>query len=237
MISVMNVRAWNRLEMGYSVAWLVLFGASSAAADEVTLSEAVPAQPVQHLPRITGIHLDHQTGWSLGLEGYAGLTTLSTAEGTKGHAIAGGVSRFRLRFFEIGAGIESSDYYEERWRTLGGFIGAYLPFTNWVDIDANVGLAIRNYTSSDTRYGPTGAQLRVPALTLRLGLSDRPLGRLISPRLGAALLFGFDLKQRDVAWTYEVPSMEPITGVSKFGGITAGIVMSFGFDLAFRNDR
>lgn len=228
------------LTTGCSVMALVLLSsAAAAAAGETAPSQDAPTQAltVHRRHRITGIHLDLQSGWSLALEGYAGLTTYSTSERTKGHAITGGWSRLRWQYFQFGAGVEASDYADERWRSLGGFIGAYLPFTNWVDLDVTVGLASRNYVSSDTRYGPSGASVKIPALTLRLGLSDRPLERLISPRLGAALIFGFDLKPRDVNWKFEVPGMEPIVGTNRFGGFTAGLVMSFGLDLGFRDDR
>ncbi len=187
-------------------------------------------------PRITGIHLDLKSGWSVGLEGYAGLTTFSNSEGTKGRAITGGLTRVRWQYVEIGAAVEASDYDRDRWRKFGGFAGAYFPFTNWVDIDATLGLGMRNYATSDLRYGPSGAAVSVPSLTLRLGLSDRPFSTLIGPRIGAALLVGVDLSRRDVAWSYEVAGMT-IEGVTRFGGITAGLVMNFGFDVAVREDR
>jgi hypothetical protein len=215
-----------------------MLGAATRPARAETTTPETPstgAPAIRMKPRITGIHLDTQTGWSLGLEGYAGLATLSTNEGTKGHALVGGLSRARIGFAEIGAGLELSDDAGERWRTFGGSVGAYLPFTNWVDIDATLGLALRSYVSSDGRYGPTGATARTPALTMRLGVSDRTVEGLIGPRLGAALLVGIDLKHPDVTWSYGVPGKTPVVGVSHFGGVTAALVVSFGFDLALRS--
>jgi len=232
----MNVQGRTALALGFGVTLLaLLLGVRRVAAEEYDPSGQSTASHRQH--RITGIHLDIQSGWSIGLEGHAGLTTLSTMERTKGHANFGGLTRFRWRYFELGAGVEASDYSDERWRSLGGFLGAYLPFTNWIDIDASLGLAMRNYVSSDTRYGSNGASVQTPALTLRLGISDRPLEHLISPRLGAALLLGIDLKQRDVTWIYEVPGTSPITGTTSFGGLTAGLVVNLGFDLAQRGEN
>jgi len=187
--------------------------------------------------RLTGVHIDRHSGWSVGLEGYAGLTTLSTSEGTRGHALAGGISRARFGYLELGGVFEVSDEAGERWRHFGGFAGGYLPLTNWVDFDATLGVVGRNYVSTDKRYGPSGLSVQVPALTLRLGLSDRTTEGLIGPRLGAALLFSFDLKHRDVPWSYNLLDASSIGGATRFGGVTAGLVMSFGFDVAVRRDR
>lgn len=184
--------------------------------------------------RITGIHFDPHPGWSVGLEGFAGLSTLTTSERTKGHALAGGVSRVRLDVIEFGAMIDSSDLVDERWRSVGGFVGAFVPYTNWVDFDATVGVSSRNWITKDTRYGAGGASVRVPSLNFRIGVSDRTNEGLLSPRLSAALLFAVDLKHRDVPWSYTIRNIETLTGSTQFGGITLAIVAGFGFDVARR---
>ncbi|HEY5955586.1 MAG TPA: hypothetical protein VIV60_03490 [Polyangiaceae bacterium] len=204
--------------------------ASTPADDSGTRSKARP-------PRITGIHLDARSGWSIGLQGYAGLTTLANADGIKGHALVGGISQLRFHYFQVGATLETSDYSGERWRSLGGFAGAFIPFTNWVDLDALVGLAVRSYVSQDTRYGNSGTTARLPELTVYVGIGDRIAGGLIGPRMGAGLLIGIDLDHRDVDWSYRTSGKEVATGSTRFGGTTAGIVMSFGLDVAVRSDR
>jgi hypothetical protein len=210
---------------------------TNASAQPMAEDPSIRMQPVRPIPELADIHLDTKSGWSAGLEGYAGLTTLSTDGGTKGHALAGGITRGRFSYVELGAALEVSDNAGERWRSLGGFAGAYLPFTNWVDIDATIGFGMRTYVSTDRSYGPTGTSVSVPALMLRLGVSDRVVEGLVGPRLGAALLVGFDLKHGNVDWSYTIPGEARFTGTSQFGGITAGLVMTLGFDVALRTDR
>lgn len=229
--------AKQRRRSSFSVAlilllWTGLAFAQEAPAESLTNVERRPTAS----RRVIGIQLDEHPGWSLGLEGYTGLTTLSTSEGTKGHAIGGGVSRLRFGHFEGGVALETSDYSGERWRSFGGFLGAFFPFTNWVDVDVSAGLALRNYVSGDSRYGTSGATARVPSFTLRFGISERPIGGLLGLRIGAAMLTGIDLKQRDVAWSYEIRDAPRVRGVSHFGGTTIGIVVTLGFDLAKRSD-
>jgi hypothetical protein len=215
----------------------IVLETANALAQPTAEDPSIPRQPVRSTPELAEIQLDTKSGWSVGLEGYAGLTTLSANGGTKGHALAGGITRGRFGHVELGADLELSDNAGERWRTLGGFAGAYLPFTNWVDIDATIGLALRTYVSTDRSYGPIGTSVSVPALTMRLGVSDRVIEGLVGPRLGAALLFGFDLKHKDIDWAYTIPGQARYTGTSHFGGITAGLVMTFGFDVGLRTDR
>lgn len=192
-----------------------------------------PSQPGKHR-RIEGIHFDPHPGWSVGLEAFAGLSTLTTSERTKGHALAGGVSRVRFDVFEIGGMIDSSDLVDERWRSVGGFVGAFLPYTNWVDFDATVGVSARNWISKDTRYGAGGASVRVPTLNFRFGVSDRTSEGLLSPRLSAALLVAVDMKHRDMPWSYTIRNVETLTGTTPFGGTTIAIVAGFGFDVGKR---
>ena len=186
-------------------------------------------------PKMGGQHLDSNPGWSIGMEAYAGLGVLSFAEGTRGHALIGGVSRVRIGYVEFGGALEASDYELERWRQLGAFVGTFLPFTNWVDVDASVGLAYRDYVSTDTRYGAGGLQVGLPALTLRVGFSDRLAPGMFGARLGGAFLVGIDLARQEANWTYEVAHTQTIVGQSRFGGVTFGLVMTAGFDFSFRS--
>jgi hypothetical protein len=188
-------------------------------------------------PRIVGIHLDDDARWSIGMQGYAGLTTLAGAESIKGHALAGGASQVRIRNFQLGGAIEVSDYAGERWRSLGGFVGAFVPFTNWVDIEANLGFAVRSYVSQDTRYGRGGTNARLPELTAYFGITDRLLDGLIGPRMGAGLLLGIDLARRDISWSYRSDGKEISAGSTTFGGTSIGLVMNLGFDVAVRRPQ
>ncbi len=187
------------------------------------------------VPPFEGFYLRRDPGISLGLEPYAGIAVLTGSDGSRGHGIAGGVSRLRLSYFELGADLEVSDSAIVSWRQVGGFLGAYLPIAHWVDFDTSLGLAQRNFVSSDTRYGPGGLDVRGPALTYRVGFSDRPVGDRFGLRLGAALLFGVDLKHYEGQWTYDLgPRLGTATGVIHVGGVSVGLVACLGFDVILR---
>ncbi len=186
-------------------------------------------------PQNEGFYLKRSPGWSIGMETYAGIAVLSSAEGSLGHAMAGGLSRVRLGYVEMGVGVELSDMTTERWQQVGGFVGAYLPIAHWVDFDTTVGLAKRSYLNPDTRYGPGGLDVRGATLTYRLGFSDRPVSDLFGLRLGAALLIDVDLSHHDVPWQYYLgPILGTVSSTSHFGGVTTGLVACLGFDVAFR---
>lgn len=216
------------------VAILTAFSHSAAAQYQTAPSESVYT-PAAKPRELVEIRIDNDSGWSLGLDGYVGLSTLTNSERTKGHALAGGVSRLRFSFVQFGATLEVSDLVDEQWRSLGGFVGAFVPFTNWIDVDASIGIASRNWISKDTRYGTGGTSLRVPALNFRLGVSDRMMGGLLGPRMGAALLVGLDLDRRDVPWSYQITRSDSVSGVTQFGGITVALVATIGFDVNKRS--
>lgn len=207
----------------------------SAAAQYVTAPNEPVYTPASKPRQLVEIRVDTDSGWSVGLDGYAGLSTLTTSERTKGHALAGGVSRLRFSFVQFGATLEVSDLVDEQWRSLGGFVGAFVPFTNWIDVDASIGLASRNWISKDTRYGAGGTSVRLPALNFRLGVSDRMTNGLLGPRMGAALLVGLDLDRRDVPWSYQISRSESVSGTTQFGGLTVALVATFGLDVNKRS--
>ena len=194
------------------------------------------AQSAYQTPRnleLMEFKLDGHPGWSVGLEGYAGIAVESGADGTRGHGIAGGLSRFRINYVEFGGELQVSDLAIERWNQLGGFVGAYFPITNWVDFDTSIGIAQRTYLNSDTRYGPGGMDLHSGTFTYRLAFSDRVLDSTFGLRLGGAFLVGVDLVHHDVPWTY-TDGRQVATGITKVGGVTFGLVATVGFDVAFR---
>src|ERR1700690_1152715 len=188
---------------GVSVALAVLLGLTRAASAQSAETESQWVQGNASQP-FTGFYLKTAPGWSLGLESYAGLAVLTGGDATRGHGFVGGLSRLRFGYFEVGAGLEVSDYAPERWQQVGGFVGTYLPIVHWVDIDASVGLAQRNYLNPDKRYGPGGLDVKGSALTFRLGFSDRPISDEFGLRLGAALLVDIDLKHHEVPWMYDL---------------------------------
>jgi len=183
-----------------------------------------------------GYLLKRNPGWSIGLEPYAGIAVLVNSDETRGHGIAGGVSRVRIGYVEFGAGLELSDVAIERWRQLGVFVGAYLPMVNWLDFDTSIGIAQRAYLSSDTRYGPGGFDVRGAALTYRLGFSDRIVDETFGLRLGGALLVSADLSHHDVPWLYEV-TRTTVSGSTPLGGVSIALAACLGFDVAFGRKR
>jgi hypothetical protein len=233
---VSHFRWWTASLALAGVVLVTTLSRVAAAEGPPTRIEPVSPRLGRKTPQLVETKVDTHSGWSVGLEGYAGLGTLSNSEESKGHAMAGGVSRARFGFAEIAGSVEVSDDNGEHWRNFGGAIGGFLPFTNWVDFDASVGLASRRYASTNARYGSSGLVFKTTALTLRLGLSDRVIEGLVGPRLGAALLCEIDMKHRDVEWSYSVPG-GAISGVSHFGGVSLGLVVTAGFDLAVRADR
>ena len=146
---------------------------SSAALAQSDLPDSAGTQGHDLRPT-EGFYLKRAPGWSIGMDFYAGLAVLWGADATRGHGLVGGLSRLRLGYAEMGAGVEVSDLELDRWQQVGGFVGAYLPIVNWVDIDATLGLAERNYLSPDTRYGPGGFECSGSALTFRLGFPIAP---------------------------------------------------------------
>lgn len=235
--ALLSASFWQvlRRPVQFAAATVVLCGIPRVALAQEEMPQPGPIESRPGKPRrIMGIHFDPHPGWSVGLEGFAGLSTLTTSERTKGHALAGGVSRVRFDVFEFGAMIDSSDLVDERWRSVGGFVGAFVPYTNWVDFDAAVGVSSRNWITKDTRYGAGGASVRVPSFNFRLGVSDRTNEGLLSPRLSAAMLVAVDLKHRDVPWSYTIRNIETLSGSTQFGGITLAIVAGFGFDVGRR---
>jgi hypothetical protein len=187
------------------------------------------------VPVWTGYHLKSTPGWSIGLETYAGLGVLVDQDVSRGHALAGGLSRFQLSYLEAGGVLEVSDLSVVRWRKVGGFVGAYLPLVNWVDIHATVGLAQRAYSNPDDRYGAGGLALKTSTLTFRLGFSDRVIDERFGLRIGAALLVDADLKRQAAHWSYsQLGVQESVTGNTNVGGFSTGIVVTLGFDVAFR---
>lgn len=177
---------------------------------------------------------DTAPGWSIGLDGYAGLAVLSSEEGGAAHAFFGGISRFQLSYFQIGASLESSDGADDKWRSIGAFVGAFVPFRHWVDFELAAGLAARTYRNESRRYGSDGFEATSPALTLRAGFSDRAVDDLFGVRLGGHIAAAIDLEHHSRPWRYVVETdafREVVTGESQIGGVSVGLALTAGFDI------
>lgn len=185
--------------------------------------------------------LDRAPGWSIGLDAYAGLAVLSTRDGALSHAVFGGLSRFQWQYFQAGGLIEVSDPGEGQWRSIGGFVGAFVPFRHWVDFEFAGGLAARTYRDTSLRYGPDGYEATTPALTLRAGFSDRSSNELFGMRLGGHLAAAFDLTRHERPWTYDFESTtgetRSLQGQTRVGGFSLGLAVTAGFDIGRKGRR
>lgn len=224
----------------YAAALVVLtltLGARQASAQTVTGVETELDTSGERLgPTIWPLKpvFDRSPGWSIGLDAYAGLAVLSTGDGGVAHGFVGGISRFQLSYFQIGASLESSDGEDDKWRSIGGFVGAFIPFKHWVDFEFAAGLSARTYRNDSRRYGADGYEATSPSLTLRAGVSDRAVDDLFGIRLGGHLTAGIDLERHTRPWRYVVETEEVsqvVTGESEVGGISVGLAITAGFDI------
>lgn len=234
-ISCSQVSLWLGAVLG--VACLCSSGSARAALPEA--SEAPDDEANLEAPRASGaasFRVDRGRGTSVSLGPYAGLGMLKTARGSAAHLFAGAVGRLRINYVEIGGNIEVSDRVEESWQTIGGFIGGYVPFENWVDLEFAVGGGVRHYRNPDLRYGPDGYEATVPVINLRAGFSDRLGRKVFGLRLGGELLLGFDLRRDKATWSYSYTDdndmPQAITGRTSIGGTSIGIAVSAVLDVA-----
>jgi hypothetical protein len=191
-----------------------------------------------------GFVLGPPSPWAVSLEGYAGLLLQGTSGEDRSHALGGGQLRLRFHYLQAGAFIDTTDSGEargmrettqEHFRTLGGFAGAWLPFTHWLDLDASVGLGSRFYRNPITLYGAHGLRETTTAMTLRLGASDRSSQHVFGVRAGAALVGSIDLDPRDVVFHRKYlladGTLAETTGTTPIGGVTIGVLVTAGFEL------
>lgn len=214
----------------------------SAATAHATLPEAGASPEDQEQlapPRATArnsFRVDTRRDLSISLGPYAGLGLHETARGSVAHLFVGGIGRLRINYVELGGTLEISDRVEESWRTVGGFIGGYVPFENWVDLEFALGAGVRQYRNPDPRYGADGYSAKVPMLTMRAGFSDRLGAKVFGLRLGGELLLGVDLKREKATWSYSYTTdndpTTSVTGVTSIGGTSIGIAVSAVLDVA-----
>jgi len=202
----------------------------SAASPAVSEPSAVMIQPV----RRRGFELVRDPGWGLGLSAHTGLSVLNQSGGMRAHAVVGGALRVRYSYVQLGVLVEGTDDAAgERWRALGGTAGIFLPYRKWLDMTAEVGVSQRAHRDSDPRYGADGYRVDTPALTLRVGASDRTSGSLFGARLGGELFCAIDLSRKTRSWEYGgSESVPPTRGTTRVGGVSLGIGVTVAFDLA-----
>lgn len=185
------------------------------------------------------IGFENNPGWSVGLDGYVGLSGVFGTDTRGAVSLGGGLIRGRYRYFVIGGYYEISDSLSAgaQSQSMGGFAGAWLPYKNWVDFEIAARLGARQYADSDLRFGPSGYDVWGSALGLVLGVSDRATaGGIWGGRIGASLVGMFDLKQHDVPWRWDgidPDTGEPTasTGSSHVGGFSLALNVTLGFDV------
>ncbi len=229
------------LRVAVAVALLFSLRARAAAAQPLTATpEADEAAELPPLEVDKSAQLDPAPGISFGLGAYGGFAVHTTRDSSRSHGIAGALARLRASYFQLGAVLELSDTAEDRWRSLGGFAGVWLPFRNWVDLEFDVGAASRRYLTSNRRYGPGGYDIGLPALTFRAGVSDRSSEGILGARLGCDLLASFDLDRKRASWNYVVEAEDgprAYSGRSRLGGFTWGLVLTAAFDVGIKPRR
>ncbi|MFZ5891762.1 MAG: hypothetical protein ACOY0T_11965 [Myxococcota bacterium] len=228
-----------RAPLGVGVAAACLLMVARAHAQVPPGTVVVDAESEAPPPRggVSGaLRVDRARGTSVSLGPYAGLALLDTQRGGVAHLFAGAVGRLRIRYIELGGNLEVSDRQQESWRMLGGFLGGYIPFENWVDLEFALGAGVRHYLNPDQRYGTGGYDLKVPVLTFRAGFSDRLGQGVFGLRIGGELLVGIDLRHKEAKWSYSYTDLtdvsQVITGKTSVGGTSIGIAVSVALDVA-----
>jgi hypothetical protein len=182
------------------------------------------------------IHFEDQPGWAVGLDARAGIGILTRSEARGSFAFAGGLLRAHYHYLQIGGYYDHADDSTSggTFSSFGGFAGAWLPYHNWVDFEAAVGLGARRYSDSDSRYGNGGYTQSGAALSLILGVSDRAHGDRFGGRVGGQLVLTDDLSQHDRPWSIIAPdeSGNAVTtsGTTHVGGLSLALVFTIGLD-------
>jgi hypothetical protein len=240
LVEVCSVRS-GRLGLGTAVliaSGVILPNATTVHSEPAHEPRSEPTEEPQPVTQQSGVRLDAPATLAFGLETYAGVGVLANEDDNLAHGLAGALLRAKYGYAEVGAIVEWSDLRrgelrQERWRSIGGFAGAFLPFRKWIGIEAALGVVSRNYFNPDPHYGRNGYEIEMPALTLRLGISDRSSKRLLGANVGVGLAMGVDLKRPRVSWEYaSTDRTYRVAGETVVGGITVAMVVTVGFDLA-----
>lgn len=171
--------------------------------------------------------------WSAAIDGYAGFGVLIPKSDPESFSLAGGLTRLRYRNFMLGGLAEYSSFATSRSLHVGGALGGYLPFRNFVDLEGWFGVGIRRYLDDDVRYGAGGYKFSTPALSFRIGVSDRA-GGVLGGRIGAQLGVTHDLDKDSIPWEIAPNDQNPEghSGVREVGGTSVVMLFVVGLDVA-----
>ena len=186
----------------------------------------------QHLPpdSAAAVRLEEPPRWSAALGAYGGLGLHFGADLPIAHDVGGARLMLTLSHAELAAYGELAELPGGYLNTFGAWGGGYLPLHNFVDLDGGVGIALRRYL--DCGAGSSCAfdqAFSTPAVSLRIGISDRAGGRL-GVRVGAELRATFDLTRKSVHWVVPVGLEGSISGVNHYGGSSIVLLMGVALD-------
>ncbi len=202
---------------GYTVALALSLFASPAFAQEVPPGSAGT------------VRLEEPPKWSAALGAYGGLGLHFGADLPIAHDVGGARLMFTLRHVEVGAYGELAELPGGYLNTFGALVGGYLPLHNFVDLDGGIGVALRRYLDCGASSSCAFHQaFSTPALSLRIGISDRAGGRF-GVRVGSELRATFDLARKNVHWAVPV-GLDTISGVNHYGGSSLVLLMGVAFD-------
>lgn len=218
---------------------------SAAAAPpptEIGFGAAPPPEDSTELERVNPlveISFETKPGWAVGLDVYGGLGALLGTDTRGSYAFGGALLRGRYRYYEIGGFYELTDdplTSAGAFTAFGGFIGAWLPYRNWVDFEGAVGIGSRTYRDADPRFGPDGYEVSGATLNVRLGVFDRVgLGGAFGGRIGGQILGSYDLSQHDVPWEFSTTEPDGVVVTTRdkshVGGLSIGLAISIGLDV------
>jgi hypothetical protein len=187
-------------------------------------------------PTLPEIGFETQPRWAVGIDGRAGVGMLAHSDARGAFAFAGALLRGHYSYFEAGGFYDHADGSAQggTFSHAGGFVGAWLPYRNWVDFDAALGIGVRHYADTDARYGTGGYTVNCPALSLLLGVSDRARLDDFGLRVGGQLVLTQDFGQKDKQWTFQQTNdsgeVVSTNGMTHVGGFSGSIVFTLGFD-------
>jgi hypothetical protein len=183
--------------------------------------------------------------WAVALNGFGGISAQRTSVDWRAHGFGGAELRVRYLYVQAGGFMDRSDSGESRafrettqehYRTVAGFVGAWVPFEDWVSLDASVGFGKRRYRNPISLYGPNGLDETTSVLTFRFGVSDRSSSTaLFAATFGGALVASIDLNPRQAMWrrTFLLPGggIGETTGTIPVGGWSVGLIVTLGFEV------
>jgi len=182
------------------------------------------------------IYFEDHPGYGIAVELRGGIGLLARSEARGAFAFGGGLLRGHYNYFEFGGFYDQGDDAPSggSFSHVGGLLGAWLPYHNWVDFEVALGFGVRRYDDPDPRYGPNGYELSTAALSLVAGVSDRSSSGNLGGRIGGQIILTNDLTQRDQPWKlYEQNNSGEVvetTGTTHVGGFSIALAVTLGLD-------